>query len=55
MRYKLAEFLKVKAIAPGEETTPGFVGDIVNNLDTLWAKPIRLHTGEDDHRVRPAD
>jgi hypothetical protein len=34
---KLAEFLGIKAVTPGE-VTPGFVGEIVNNLDSVWAK-----------------
>jgi hypothetical protein len=33
----LAEFLHVDAITPGE-ITPGFVGEIVNNLKSVWAK-----------------
>jgi len=34
---KLAEALKIDAVTPSQ-VTPGFVGEIVNNLDTLWAK-----------------
>ena len=34
---KLADFLGIKAITPGE-VTPGFVGEIVNNLDSVWMK-----------------
>ncbi|OBI08551.1 hypothetical protein A5714_01905 [Mycobacterium sp. E2462] len=34
---KLAEFLNIKAITP-EEVTPGFVGRVVNNLDSVWSK-----------------
>lgn len=35
--WKLAEALKIKAIQP-TEVEPGFVGEIVNNLDTVWVK-----------------
>jgi len=34
---KLAEFLGIKAITPSE-VKPGFVGEIVNNLDSVWMK-----------------
>lgn len=34
---KLAEFLKIKAITP-DDVTPGFVGEVVNNLESVWVK-----------------
>ena len=36
---KLAEYYGIKAITPGQ-ATPEFVGEIVNNLNTLWAKVV---------------
>ncbi|MEV0669904.1 hypothetical protein [Mycobacterium sp. NPDC050441] len=35
----LAEFLNIEAISPGE-VTPGFVGEIVNNLTSLWLETL---------------
>ncbi|MCV7442031.1 restriction endonuclease [Mycobacterium paraense] len=36
---KLAEFLRIKAITP-DDVTPGFVGEVVNNLDSVWVKRL---------------
>lgn len=36
---RLADFYGITAVTPGE-VTPGFVGRIVNNLDSLWAKEV---------------
>jgi hypothetical protein len=38
---KLAEYYDIKAITPGE-VTPGFVGEIVNNLTSLWLETLNF-------------
>ena len=38
---KLAEYHKIDAITPGE-VTPGFVGEIVNNLTSLWLETLNF-------------
>jgi len=38
---KLAEFYGIKAITPGE-ATPEFIGQIVNNLSSVWTKVARV-------------
>jgi hypothetical protein len=38
---KLAEYYDIKAITPGE-VTPGFVGEIVNNLTRLWLETLNF-------------
>jgi hypothetical protein len=37
----LAEHLKIKAVTP-QDVTPGFVGEVVNNLNSLWMKRFDL-------------
>jgi hypothetical protein len=41
----LAEYYGIKAITPGD-VTPGFVGEIVNNLTSLWLETLNFKADE---------
>lgn len=49
---KLAAYYHIKAITPGE-VTPGFVGEIVNNLTSLWLETLNFTAEETTVHFEP--
>jgi hypothetical protein len=49
---KRAEFLNIKAITPGE-VTPDFIGEIVNNLDSMTSKEFEFEVDKVSVKIDP--